>query len=60
MLMEEIRKQMLLITAMDAKLKKGYSVSDVDVRLARDDIKQVLAKIDRTEQEFRKMSLAQA
>ncbi len=52
-LVEEMRKQMLLIAAMDAKLKQGYAVSDVDARLARDDIQQVLEKIDRTEREYR-------
>jgi hypothetical protein len=53
MLVEEIRKKMMLIAAIDSKLKQGYTVSDVDARLAKDDIKENLKKIDRAEQEYR-------
>lgn len=53
MLVEELRKQMVLIAAVDAKLKQGQPVSDIDARLARDDIRQILEKIDKTEKEYR-------
>lgn len=52
-LVEELRKQMVLIAAVDAKLTQGYTVSDADARLARDDIKYILEKIDKSEQEYR-------
>ena len=58
MLVEEIRKKMMLIAAIDSKLKQGYTVSDADARLAKDDIKENLKKIDRAEQEYRAGRLA--
>lgn len=60
MLVEEIRKKMMLIAAIDSKLKQGYTVSDVDARLAKDDIKQNLDKIDKAEREYRAGRLHQA
>jgi len=59
-LVEELRKQMMLIAAVDAKLKQGQPVSDLDARLARDDIKRTLEKIDTTEREYRAGMLARA
>jgi hypothetical protein len=53
MLLEEIRKKMMLVAAIDSKLKQGYTVSDVDARLAEDDIRANLKKIDKAEQEYR-------
>jgi hypothetical protein len=60
MLVEEIRKKMMLIAAIDSKLKQGYTVSDVDARLAKEDIKQVLEKIDKAEQKYKTDRLHQA
>jgi hypothetical protein len=60
MLVEEIRKKMMLIAAIDSKLTQGYTVSDVDARLAKDDIMENLEKINRAEQEYRAGRLAQA
>jgi hypothetical protein len=59
-LVEEIRKKMLLISAIDSKLKQGYTVSDVDAKLAKDDIRAILEKIDKAEHEYRAGRLAQA
>jgi|GEM_PF-3664689 len=53
MLVEEMRKQMMMLAAVDAKLEQGSGVSEIDARMARDDIRQVLARIDRTEREYR-------
>jgi hypothetical protein len=60
MLVEEIRKKMMLIAAIDSKLKQEFTVSDVDARLAKDDIRENLKKIDKAEQEYRAGRLAQA
>ena len=57
-LAEEIRKRMMLISAIDAKLKKGYAVSDVEARLAKEDIRENLKRIDKAEQEYRAGRLA--
>jgi hypothetical protein len=60
MLVEEIRKKMMLIAAIDSKLRQGYTVSDVDARLAKDDIRANLEKINKAEQEYRAGRPAQA
>ena len=57
-LVEEIRKKMMLIAAIDSKLRQGYRVSDVDARLAKEDIRESLKKIDMAEQEYRTGQLA--
>jgi hypothetical protein len=53
MLVEEIRKKMMLVAAIDSKLKQEFTVSDVDARLAKDDIRANLEKIDKAEQAYR-------
>lgn len=52
-LAEEIRKKMMMMAAIDSKLKQGYTVSDVDARLAKEDIRAKLKKIDKAEREYR-------
>ncbi len=60
MLLEEIRKKMMLVAAVDSKLKQGYTVSDMDARLAKDNIRATLEKIEKAEQEYRAGRLARA
>jgi len=58
MIVKEIWKKKMLLAAIDSKLKQGYTVSDVDARLAKDDIRANLEKIDKAEQEYRARRLA--
>jgi hypothetical protein len=44
---------MMMMAAIDSKLKQGYTVSDVDARLAKEDIRAKLKKIDKAEREYR-------